>query len=57
MTFAIGASMFGFGVGGGSRTGPWWAKPLAVIDLARCWGSRPAMFPIQILGVPCGLDL
>ena len=41
MTFAIGASMFGFGVGGVFPcTGPWWAKPLAVIDLARCPASR-----------------
>ena len=37
--FAIGASMFGYGVGGVvPMHGLLWAKPLAVIDLARCWG-------------------
>ena len=54
MTFAIGASMFGFGVGGvvpmhGAVVGKTFGRDRfgAVLGL-----MRPAMFPIQILGVP-----
>ena len=58
--FAIGASMFGFGVGGvvpmhGAVVGKTFGRDRfgAVLGL-----MRPAMFPIQILGVPfAGLDL
>ena len=54
LTFAIGASMFGFGVGGvvpmhGAVVGKTFGRDRfgAVLGL-----MRPAMFPIQILGVP-----
>lgn len=52
--FALGAALFGYGVGG--------VVPMHGIIVGRTWGSerfgavlglmRPAMFPIQILGVP-----
>jgi MFS family permease len=54
LTFAIGASMFGYGVGGvvpmhGAVVGKTFGRDRfgAVLGL-----MRPAMFPIQILGVP-----
>ena len=54
VTFAIGASMFGYGVGGvvpmhGAVVGKTFGRDRfgAVLGL-----MRPAMFPIQILGVP-----
>ena len=54
LTFALGASMFGFGVGGvvpmhGAVVGKTFGRDRfgAVLGL-----MRPAMFPIQILGVP-----
>jgi MFS family permease len=54
LTFAVGASMFGYGVGGvvpmhGAVVGKTFGRDRfgAVLGL-----MRPAMFPIQILGVP-----
>ena len=54
LTFAIGASLFGYGVGGvvpmhGAVVGKTFGRDRfgAVLGL-----MRPAMFPIQILGVP-----